>query len=85
MENKIKEINEINYLEQLTDVEQIAFHIVKTHLDTSFHLFRSNGFVEWEKGKKEEFKKREANLELQETNGIEKIEIKIEETSKKMN
>jgi hypothetical protein len=37
----------INYLEQLTPLQKIAYEIAKDHLKTSFDITRSNGFNEW--------------------------------------
>ena len=37
------------YLQQMTEKEKKAFAIAKEHLDTSFHLGKSNGFREWKK------------------------------------
>jgi|688.fasta_scaffold1899785_2 hypothetical protein len=37
----------INYLEQLTPLQKMAYEIAKDHLKTSFDITRSNGFNEW--------------------------------------
>ena len=37
----------IQYIGQLDDVQKKAFLIAKSHLGTSFHVLRSNGFKEW--------------------------------------
>ena len=39
----------IQYLNQLSPNEQIAYKIAKDHLGSSFHILRSNGFQEWKK------------------------------------
>jgi hypothetical protein len=39
----------IDYLAQLTAHEKIAYHIASSHLETSFDIYRSNGFIEWKK------------------------------------
>lgn len=38
-----------NYLNQLNDVEKIAYCIAMEHLGTSFNIIKSNGFKEWQK------------------------------------
>ena len=35
------------YLSQLDDIEWKAYLIAKRHLKTSFHLLKSNGYIEW--------------------------------------
>ena len=35
------------YIAQLTEQERIIFEIAKEHLETSFDIVRSIGFVEW--------------------------------------
>lgn len=37
------------YVEQLNELQRKAFAIAEGHLGSSFHLARSNGFVEWTK------------------------------------
>ena len=37
------------YLRQLTELEQKAYEIAKTHLGSSFHLTKSIGFQQWAK------------------------------------
>ena len=39
----------IQYLAQLNEKEQIAFHIAKDHLGTSFHIVKSIGYITWKK------------------------------------
>lgn len=36
-----------NYIAQLTEQEKQIFEIAKTHLETSFDLVRTVGFIEW--------------------------------------
>jgi hypothetical protein len=40
------------YLNNLTETEKKALQIAKEHLETSFHVTKSNGFVQYEKSKK---------------------------------
>ncbi len=40
------------YLNNLNDTEKKAMQIAKEHLETSFHVIKSNGFVQYEKSKK---------------------------------
>lgn len=40
---------EQRYVDQLSELEMMAYNIAKNHLKSSFHLTRSNGFVEWKK------------------------------------
>lgn len=42
----------IQYINQLTPIEKKAFNIAKNHLGSSFHILRSNGYIEWIKSKK---------------------------------
>jgi len=37
------------YVNQLSDKERKAMEIAKNHLETSFHIAKSNGFREWKK------------------------------------
>jgi len=37
------------YLESLNPKEKMAYEIAKNHLGSSFHLMKSNGFLEWKK------------------------------------
>jgi hypothetical protein len=48
-----KEIKEniMQYIEQLTPIEKKACKIAKNHLGSSFHILRSNGYIEWSKSK----------------------------------
>ncbi len=48
-EDKQKEIHE--YLSNLNDMQKKAYLIAKTHLGTSFNIYKSNGFKEWQKNK----------------------------------
>jgi hypothetical protein len=43
--------NIIQYIQQLTPIEKKAFNIAKHHLGSSFHILRSNGYIEWIKHK----------------------------------
>jgi len=44
---------EIEYLDSLDEKEIQAYEIAKSHLGSTFHLMKSNGFIEWKKAKKE--------------------------------
>lgn len=46
-----KEIEE--YINSLDAIHKKALEIANDHLQTSFHLVRSNGFKEWKKKKEE--------------------------------
>ena len=35
------------YITQLSASEQIALQIAREHLGTSFHIQKSNGFIQW--------------------------------------
>ena len=37
------------YLDSLSEKEQMAYNIAKTHLGSSFSLVKSNGFLQWKK------------------------------------
>jgi len=37
------------YISQLSPFELSAYRIAKSHLGTSFHLKKSNGFLKWSK------------------------------------
>uniref|UniRef100_A0A6C0F4R3 Uncharacterized protein n=1 Tax=viral metagenome TaxID=1070528 RepID=A0A6C0F4R3_9ZZZZ len=39
----------IQYLNQLSSNEQMAYKIAKDHLGSSFNILRSNGFQDWKK------------------------------------
>jgi len=57
MESSIQQLPEIQaeikaYLEQLSTVEKKAYNIAKEHLGSSFHVLRSNGFIDWKKKQK---------------------------------
>jgi len=41
----------VQYLRQLNIIEKKAYTIGKQHLGSSFNLVRSNGFLNWKKGK----------------------------------
>lgn len=40
---------EKEYLESLNIKEKKAYEIAKQHLGSSFHLIKSNGFIQWKK------------------------------------
>lgn len=40
---------EQEYINSLNDKERKAFEIAKNHLGSSFHIIKSNGFIEWKK------------------------------------
>ena len=40
-------VEERNYLNQLTDIQKIAYSIAKEHLESSFDLEKSIGFKQW--------------------------------------
>lgn len=40
---------EIEYLDSLNTKEKQAYEIAKSHLGSTFHLMKSNGFIEWKK------------------------------------
>jgi hypothetical protein len=46
---KQKEI--YDYLSSLNETQKKAYLIAKSHLGTSFNIFKSNGFKEWQKNK----------------------------------
>jgi len=37
------------YIQQLSEIEKIAFQIAKNHLGSSFNIEKSIGFIEWKK------------------------------------
>jgi len=39
----------LQYLSQLNDLQKKAYLIAKEHLGSSFHLLKSNGYLEWQK------------------------------------
>lgn len=39
----------LQYLSQLNDLQKKAYLIAKQHLGSSFHLLKSNGYLEWQK------------------------------------
>lgn len=41
----------IEYLNQLNPMQQQVYIIAKDHLGSSFHILKSNGFIEWYKRK----------------------------------
>ena len=40
-----------DYLNELTDIEKVGYTIAFNHLESSFDIFRSNGFKEWKNSK----------------------------------
>ena len=42
----------VEYLKQLTNIEQKAYKIAMSHLGTSFNIVKSNGYNEYMKKKK---------------------------------
>lgn len=40
---------EKRYLESLNEKERKAYEIAKNHLGSTFHLVKSNGFIQWKK------------------------------------
>lgn len=49
-EEKQREIFE--YLNSLDELQKKAYLIAKSHLGTSFNIYKSNGFKDWIKNKK---------------------------------
>ncbi len=39
------------YLSQMSPLEKQGYDIARSHLNTSFNIVRSNGFIEWLKKK----------------------------------
>ena len=37
----------IEYINQLSPMQQKAYNIAKQHLGTSFNVVKSNGFIDW--------------------------------------
>ena len=42
----------IEYVNQLTEIEQKAYRIAKDHLGSSFNVLKSNGYNDWLKTRK---------------------------------
>lgn len=40
------------YIQQLMPLQVKALNIAKSHLGTSFNIFKSNGYIEWKKSNK---------------------------------
>jgi hypothetical protein len=60
MEEELKTITDTNikqYLLQLTDKEIQTYFIAKDHLETSFDISLSNGFLEWKKKQQQQQQK----------------------------
>jgi hypothetical protein len=49
-EQQLRDI--IEYLNEMSEDEKIAYKIAFQHLGTSFNVYRSNGFINWKKSKK---------------------------------
>lgn len=45
----LREDEEQQYIDSLDKKERQAYEIAKSHLGSSFHLIKSNGFIEWKK------------------------------------
>lgn len=43
--------DEVEYLDSLDVKEKQAYEIAKSHLGSTFHLMKSNGFIDWKKNK----------------------------------
>ena len=41
-----------NYLKSMDDSHKKAYEIALDHLGSSYNIYRSNGFMEWKKNKK---------------------------------
>jgi len=39
------------YLSEMTALERQGYEIARSHLNTSFNIVKSNGFIEWKKKK----------------------------------
>lgn len=39
----------IDYLSQLSEIQQKAYLIAKDHLGSSFNILKSNGYIQWKK------------------------------------
>ena len=42
------------YIGELSPLELQAYEIARSHLNTSFNIVRSNGFVEWMKNRRQQ-------------------------------
>jgi hypothetical protein len=49
--DKTQKVNDLIalYINQMSDKERKAMEIAGEHLETSFHIAKSNGFREWKK------------------------------------
>jgi len=52
--NPLKEELHMLYISKMTIQERKAYEIAKEHLETSFNIEKSIGFLKWKKDKKEE-------------------------------
>lgn len=50
--NETEQRSVLAYLEQLDAGQRQAYHIAFDHLGSSFHILRSNGYLEWKKNQK---------------------------------
>jgi hypothetical protein len=41
----------LEYLSQLNEIQKKAYSIAKSHLGSSFHILKSNAYIEWIKQK----------------------------------
>lgn len=41
-----------NYLSQLSDTERLVYNIAYEHLESSFNILKSNGFIKWKNNNK---------------------------------
>ena len=46
-DSQIVSSEEKTYIHSLDEKERKAYEIAKSHLGTTFHLRKSNGFIEW--------------------------------------
>jgi len=44
-----REEEERQYIDSLDSKEKQAYEIAKSHLGSSFHIIKSNGFIKWKK------------------------------------
>jgi len=51
IEKQMKSLSEQEqiYINSLNEKEMKAYEIAKSHLGTTFHLMKSNGFIQWKK------------------------------------
>jgi hypothetical protein len=51
--NKDKQKEIYDYLTNLNETQKKAYLIAKSHLGTSFNIYKSNGFKEWKKNRQQ--------------------------------